>query len=115
MLVDRVGRKNIMLFGFIGCLVCLVIESILVALYAGTSNTAGQNTGVAFFYIYLIFYASGIDVGSFVFVGEMFPNHIRAKGLAVTLSALNATTTIYLTTTSLAFAAMGWKFFMVRL
>ncbi len=112
-LVDRIGRKKIMLFGFIGCLFSLTVEAIVVALYAGTTNVAGQNTGVAFIYIFVAFYSSGIDVGTFVFLGEMFPNHIRAKGLALSLATLCATACTYLTTADTAFAALGWKFFMV--
>lgn len=103
----------ILILGFTGCLACLIIEAIVVKLYGGTMNIAGQNAGIAFIYIYLIFYSLGIDVGTFIFVGEMFPNHIRAKGLAISLASLNATNTIYLSITSIAFTALGWKFFLV--
>ena len=113
MIVDRVGRRIVLLVGFAGCLFCLVIETIMVALYAGTDNIAGQNTGVAFMYIFLAFYAIGVDVGIYVVAGELFPGHHRTKGVALMLACMNATSTIYLTTATIAFEALQWKFFLV--
>lgn len=42
MFMDRVGRKPLMLFGVMGCGVCLVIEAAIVATYAeeGTNKPA---------------------------------------------------------------------------
>lgn len=111
--IDRVGRKAILLFAFSGCLMCLVLETIMVALYAGTDNKTGQNAGVAFLYIFLLFYSSGIDVGTYVYLGEMFPNHIRVKGIALSLASLNITAAILLSVTNKAFSAIGWKYFLV--
>lgn len=85
----------------------------MVKLYAYSDNAAGKNAGVAFLYIFLAFYASGIDVGTYVYLGEMFPNHIRVKGVGVALASLNVTSTIFLSTTATAFAAIGWKYFLV--
>ncbi|KAI0131935.1 general substrate transporter [Xylariales sp. AK1849] len=115
MVVDRVGRRAITMFGFIGCAACLAVETAMVALYAGTNNTAGQKTGVAFIYIFLGFYSGGIDVGIYVLLGEIFPNHTRVKGIGLSLAVLNIASTIYLTTTSIAFAALGYKFFLIFL
>ncbi|KAL2826242.1 general substrate transporter [Aspergillus cavernicola] len=112
-IIDRVGRRMVLLVAFIGCFVCVLLEAIMVALYADSDNTAGKNTGVALLYIFLLFYASGIDVGTYVYIGEMFPNHLRVKGIAISLSSLTMTATIYLTVTSTAFTAIGWKFFLI--
>ncbi|KAL4806511.1 general substrate transporter [Aspergillus unguis] len=111
--IDRVGRRVTMLVAMAGCFICVAIEAIMVALYADSDNTAGKNTGVAILYIFLLFYASGVDVGTYVYIGEMFPNHLRTKGVAIALSSLTATATIYLSVTSTAFAAIGWKYFLV--
>lgn len=83
--------------------------------YAYADNVAGKNAGVAFLYLFLFFYASGIDVGTYVYLGEMFPNHIRVKGVGLALGSLNVTATILLSVTSIAFSAIGWKFFLVSL
>ncbi|KAL3492719.1 general substrate transporter [Aspergillus germanicus] len=112
-IIDRAGRRPVLLVAFVGCFVCVLLEAIMVALYADSDNTAGKNTGVALLYIFLMFYASGIDVGTYVYMGEMFPNHLRVKGVAIGLSSLTVTATIYLSVTSTAFEAIGWKFFLL--
>lgn len=88
----------------------------MVALYAHSDSAgagAGKKAGVAFLYIFLAFYAVGIDVGTYVYLGEMFPNHMRVKGVGIALAMLNITATIYLSVAGTAFAAVGWKFFLV--
>lgn len=87
----------------------------MVGQYAGTDNTTGQNAGVAFLYIFLAFYAVGIDVGTYIYLGEMFPNHIRVKGVGLSLATLNVAGAIYLSITGVVFEEIGWKFFLVRL
>lgn len=111
--IDHLGRRATMLIAYGGCFVCITLEAIMVALYADSDNTAGKNTGVAILYIFLLFYASGVDVGTYVYLGEMFPNHLRTKGVSIGLSSLTATATVYLSVTSTAFEAIGWKFFLV--
>lgn len=64
-------------------------------------------------YIFLAFYGTGIDVGTYVYLGEMFPNHIRVKGIGLSLAALNLASTIYLSLTATAMASIGWKYFLV--
>ncbi|RDH27575.1 general substrate transporter [Aspergillus welwitschiae] len=112
-IVDRIGRKAILLFAFFGCFTCVLLEGIMVALYAESDNSAGKNAGVAFIYLFLVFYGTGIDVGTYVYLGEMFPNHIRVKGVGLSLAAMNVASTIYLSVTSTAVASIGWKFFLV--
>lgn len=85
----------------------------MVHLYAFSDNVAGKNAGVALLYIFLFFYATGIDVGTYIYLGEMFPNHLRVKGVGISLAALNVTATIFLSLTATAFSAIGWKYFMV--
>ncbi|KAB8268137.1 general substrate transporter [Aspergillus minisclerotigenes] len=112
-IVDRIGRKAILLFAFAGCFTCVLLEGVMVALYADSDNAAGKNAGVAFLYLFLVFYGTGIDVGTYVYLGEMFPNHIRVKGVGLSLAAMNVAATIYLSVTSIAIASIGWKFFLV--
>lgn len=45
--MDKVGRKPLMLFGVLGCGVCLVIETAIVATYAEAgTNKAAMAAGV---------------------------------------------------------------------
>ncbi|EXJ75825.1 uncharacterized protein A1O5_00332 [Cladophialophora psammophila CBS 110553] len=113
LVIDRVGRKPIMLLGIGGSCVWLCVEAAMSALYAGTTNTAGLNTGVAALFLFVFFYACGVDVGMLVFFGEIYPNHMRAKGFTATLAILLCADLVYLQVTSLAFAHIHWRFFLV--
>jgi len=64
-------------------------------------------------YIFPLFYSGGVDVTSIVFFSEVFPNHIRAKGVALAISTIALTDLVYLQATATAFANIGWKFFLV--
>lgn len=48
-----------------------------------------------------------------VYYSELFPNHIRSKGVALAIATLALTDLVYLQATSTAFANIGWKFFLV--
>jgi len=112
--MDRFGRRPLMIGGIIGCMLCLCVEAAMVALYAGAgTNKAGLGVAVAAFYVFLIIYSFGIDVCGVVFYSELFPNHIRAKGVAMAIMSLALTDLIYLQATATAFANIGWKFYLV--
>jgi len=112
--MDRFGRRPLMLAGIAGCCIMLCIEAAMVALYAEAgTNKAGLGVGVAAFYVFLIFYSLGIDVCGVVFYSELFPNHIRAKGVAMAVMSIALTDLVYLQATAQAFAKIGWKFYLV--
>jgi len=103
-----------MIMGIVGCMLCLCVEAAMVAVYAPAgTNKAGLGVGVAAFYVFLIVYSFGIDVCGVVFYSELFPNHIRAKGVAMAVMSIALTDLIYLQATAEAFANIGWKFYLV--
>ena len=79
-----------MVAGMGGCCACLTIEAAMVASFASPlpahSNKAALGVGVAAFYVFIVLYASGIDATGTVFYSELFPNHLRAKGLALAIA-----------------------------
>ena len=121
----------------------------MVATYADEgTNKAGLRMGVAAAYIFLLVYSIGVDVAGVVFYSELcksslcrpslwhlsngalVPNHIRAKGLALSIAVIALTDLVYLQVTatvsfryhtrtksaltlSQAFATIGWKFYLV--
>lgn len=114
LVMDRFGRKPLMIFGVAGCCVCLCVEAAMVALYADEgTNKAGLAVGVAAFYVFLLVYSFGVDVAGVVFYSELFPNHIRSKGVSLCMVSIALTDLVYLQATSSAFANIGWKFFLV--
>ncbi|KAF2492557.1 MFS general substrate transporter [Lophium mytilinum] len=113
-LMDRIGRRPLMIFGVAACCVTLIIEAAMVANFAAAgTNKAGLGVGVAAFYCFLAVYSVGIDVAGVVFYGELFPNHIRAKGVCLSVATIALTDLVYLQATATAFANIGWKFYLV--
>lgn len=56
LLIDRVGRVNLMVAGLIGCALALCFEAAITASFQGTSNTAGLKAGVFFFFLYVFMF-----------------------------------------------------------
>lgn len=119
-----------MLFGVGGCCACLIVEAAIVATYADeATNKAALAAGVAMyaphpnvyvkiltfgrFYLFLAVYSMGVDVAGVVFYSELFPNHIRAKGVCLSMATVALTDLVYLQATTTAFANIGWRFYLV--
>jgi MFS family permease len=112
--MDKVGRKPLMLFGVGGCCACLIVEAAIVATYAEeATNKTALAAGVAMFYLFLAVYSMGVDVAGVVFYSELFPNHIRAKGVCLSMATVALTDLLYLQATTTAFANIGWRFYLV--
>jgi sugar porter (SP) family MFS transporter len=114
-LLDRVGRKWLMTVGFAGCAVALLGEIIMLALFEGTTSSAGNSAAVFFLYLHLAFYGSCIDASTYVFASEIWPTHLRAKGFAVSVSGLFIGSLILLVSAPTGFENIGWKFYLVML
>jgi sugar porter (SP) family MFS transporter len=74
MLIDRSGRKRLMLIGSIGYIVSLAAVSW--AFYSG----AGGMLVVLFVFLFIASHAVGQGAVIWVFIAEIFPNNVRAKG-----------------------------------
>ncbi len=73
-LIDRSGRKQLMLIGSIGYIVTLSVVSW--AFYTG----AGGFVVVLFLFGFIAAHAIGQGAVIWVFISEIFPNHVRASG-----------------------------------
>ncbi|MEV5974433.1 sugar porter family MFS transporter [Streptomyces sp. NPDC051921] len=88
-LVDRVGRKPLALVGSVGMAIALAFEAWAFSadLVDGKlPNTQGVVALVAA-HVFVLFFALSWGVVVWVFLGEMFPNRIRAAALGVAASA----------------------------
>ncbi|MGW1463798.1 sugar porter family MFS transporter [Streptomyces sp. NBC_01335] len=88
-LVDRVGRKPLALTGSIGMAIALAFEAwaFSAKLVDGKlPNTEGTVALIAA-HVFVLFFALSWGVIVWVFLGEMFPNRIRAAALGVAASA----------------------------
>ncbi|KAK7890390.1 hypothetical protein LTR67_008276 [Exophiala xenobiotica] len=115
MIIDRIGRKACLVIGFSGCLVTLCFEAAMSAEYIGKipANNAGLGAGVFFLFLYITFYGCCIDATTYVYCSEIFPTHIRGRGLAFSLAVLFLSTIAYLEAAPTAFATVGWKYYLL--
>lgn len=60
-------------------------------------------------------YGCCVDATTYVYCSEIFPSHIRARGVAFSLSILFLTALVYLEAAPTAFAHIGWKYYVVFL
>lgn len=116
--IELVSRPTIIAGGILGCVICLAVECALVAQYAtDASDLANPNSGalgaaVAMLFLYVFWFEATVDGGQFVYLGEIFPNHLRAKGIALGMAGLCATNIVWLQVAPLAFSSIGWKFYL---
>jgi sugar porter (SP) family MFS transporter len=92
-LIDRVGRRRLLLIGAIGMCVCEFIVAI-VGVTAGqinpvtqAVNKAAQKVLIAFVSIYIAFFAISWGPVVWVITGEIFPLGIRAKGMSLSVAS----------------------------
>ncbi|MCJ1366035.1 hypothetical protein MMC16_005160 [Acarospora aff. strigata] len=88
LVVDRMPRPKLIGGGIAGCMVALIIEAALVAKYATSTNTAALKAAVAMIFIYVVFYEICLDGTQFAYVGELFPTHLRAKGMSLGVAGI---------------------------
>ncbi|KAL8904032.1 MAG: hypothetical protein Q9171_007195 [Xanthocarpia ochracea] len=84
-LVEKWGRRPLLLFGAVGMFVCQYIVAI-----AGTADPDSPSTNkvlVAFVCIYIFFFASSWGPVAWVVTGELFPLKVRAKCLSMTTAS----------------------------
>ena len=75
LLIDKVGRKKLLIVGSVGMLVCLglVARSFLAQSFSGYSV-------LIFLLVYIMFFAFSTGAVIWVLIAEVFPNHVRGQG-----------------------------------
>ncbi|KAF2662999.1 high affinity glucose transporter RGT2 [Lophiostoma macrostomum CBS 122681] len=117
-LVEKWGRRNLLLFGAIGMAVCQFIVAIT-GTVAGIDNLSAQKALIAFVCIYIFFFACSWGPVAWVVTGEIFPLKVRAKSLSMTTASnwlLNfaiAYATPYLVNDGPGNANLGAKVFFI--
>jgi MFS family permease len=87
-LLDKVGRRPVIIIGLTGCILMITIYTAMVAEYAGTDNRAGNAMGVLFLFLFVTFYGGSQDASSYVYCSEIFPTGVRAQGLSIAIATL---------------------------
>lgn len=107
--VDRWGRRTLLLIGAIGCTTALIFLAALTAEFLGTTNTAGLNAAVFFVWFYIIWWSFCVDATQYVYVSEIWPNHLRSQGTALGIAVFYLGSEVTLVAAPVALNAIGWK------
>jgi sugar porter (SP) family MFS transporter len=89
-MIDKFGRKSLLVTGAIGTAACL---SGVAWIFATNSH---QSALLALLAAFIAFFALSQGLVVFVYIGEVFPNAVRAKGQGVGNAALSAMNTAIL-------------------
>lgn len=111
--VDRYGRRRFLLIGSIGCVVSLIFLCALSAEYLGTDSIAGLRAAVFFAFFYIFWWCFFMDATQYIYVTEIFPNHLRTQGVALGISSFYLASEVILVGAPVALANIGWKFYLV--
>ncbi|KAF2710650.1 MFS transporter [Pleomassaria siparia CBS 279.74] len=112
-LVDHFPRNKYISFGILGCMATLIIEAALIANFGSSDNQSALQAAVAMFFVFQIFYGFCLDGTQFAYLGELFPTHLRAKGVSLGVATISFTNIIWLQAAPTAFLNIGWKFYLV--
>lgn len=89
MLVDRIGRRPLLIIGTIGLVVALTTIGLAHSALAQSPDLKAYGT-LAGFIIFQVFYAVGPGVVAWLAVSEILPTPIRARGMSIALFAGSA-------------------------
>jgi SP family xylose:H+ symportor-like MFS transporter len=78
--IDKIGRRKLMLIGSIGYLVSLGALALVFTLYDGQFSGASSVMVLAALVVFIAAHAFGQGSVIWVFISEIFPNRIRARG-----------------------------------
>lgn len=78
--IDRFGRKKLMIVGSIGYLISLGFLSAVMFNYAGNFNATSANLVLLGLLVFIASHAFGQGAVIWVFISEIFPNRIRGRG-----------------------------------
>ncbi|KAK9236473.1 general substrate transporter [Lipomyces kononenkoae] len=114
-LMEIAGRRRLFLFSTIGMLISYIIWTILSAINQERNFTDGSlGTGVvAMIFLYQFFYNSGLNGPSWVYVTEVLPTHLRAKGTNIMQIAGTCALVFNGYANPVAMAAITWKYYIV--
>lgn len=85
-IVDRVGRRRLLLIGLAGCATCLLILAPVYSLAAGSSTAALFALGLMA--LFIAFQQAAVSVVTWLLIAEIIPAQVRGTGMGLAGLAL---------------------------
>lgn len=116
--LDRLGRRKPMMIGSFGCGFSMMMIAILLSFNGNNSYSAEvqhntSSASVAFFFTYMLIFGATANCIPWVYVPEILPLHVRAKGMAVGISANWLWNFVVVMITPSALDNLKWKAYLI--
>ena len=114
-LMEIAGRRRLFLFSTVGMLGAYIVWTILSAINQ-QRNFEDQGLGkgvVVMIFVYQFFYNSGFNGPPWVYVTEVLPTHLRAKGTNIMQIAATCCLVFNGYANPVAMEAISWKYYIV--
>lgn len=85
--LDKLGRRRPMMWGSFGLAISMMMISILLSFVGSGPGKQTASASVAFFFTYMLIFGASVNCIPWVYVPEILPLHVRAKGSAIGTSA----------------------------
>ncbi|KAF4913137.1 Sugar transporter STL1 [Colletotrichum fructicola] len=87
-LIDRIGRRPLAIYGAIGNMICFVVIAALVGTFDSQwgENTSAGWACVAMAFLFIIIFGASYSSLGWALPPEVFPNGMRSKGVAFSVS-----------------------------
>ncbi|MBP7049520.1 MAG: sugar porter family MFS transporter [Phycisphaerae bacterium] len=82
-IIDHFGRKRLMLVGSVGYIISLAAASVAFFIYGENFTPAGGKAVLLALIVFIASHAFGQGAVIWVFISEIFPNRVRARGQAL--------------------------------
>lgn len=116
-LVERVGRRRLMIFSMGACTVTWVVMSATAGTYAASNSTnnSAANAMLAFIFVFGMVFSIGITPLQALYPVEVLSFEQRAKGMAFSSLCVNAAGLLNNYAWPIALARIGWHTYLIFL
>ncbi|KAF1961622.1 sugar transporter [Byssothecium circinans] len=111
--VDKVGRRKLFLASSIGMLVSFILISALSGTFATSGNSAVGVAVIPMLFLYYGAYDIAFTPLLIAYPAEIWPYHLRARGIALTMISTVAALSFNTFINPIALDAIGWKYYVV--
>lgn len=113
-IIDLFPRNVLVAFGTAMVTSCLTVEAALVANFpvGPDQNNTALRAAAAMTFCYIAFAQLFLDGTQYVYFAELFPNHLRAKGMTIGMASIALMNVMWLQVAPTAFEKITWKFYL---
>ena len=111
--VDRVGRRQPMMWGALGLAISMMMIAILLSFKGTSIEKQTSSAAVTFFFTYMLIFGGSINCVPWVYVPEILPLHARAKGTAIGVSGNWIWNFFVVMITPIILTRLAWKAYLI--